>query len=75
MELNAGDEIFLPRNISHTWIQLSDKGKLVYMVQPSGSMEEFFHELNAFTKPPTEQEIQKIHLAHGMKVMGPPLQL
>lgn len=75
MELNAGDSIFLPRNISHTWLQLTDKGKLVYTVQPSGTMEEFFRELNALTKPPTQQEIQNIHMAHGMKVVGPPLSL
>lgn len=73
MELNVGDSIFLPRNIPHTWLQLTDKGKLVYMAQPAGTMEEFFRELNALTKPPTDEEIQNIHMAHGMKVMGPPL--
>jgi quercetin 2,3-dioxygenase len=73
MQLNVGDTIFLPRNIPHTWIQLTDKGKLNYMVQPAGTMEEFFRKMSALTKPPTPEEAQKIHLAHGMKVMGPPL--
>ena len=73
MELNVGDSIFLPRNIPHTWIQLSDKGKLVYMVQPAGTMEEFFREMGMLTKPPTPEEAQKMHMTHGMKVMGPPL--
>lgn len=73
MQLTAGDTIFLPRNIPHTWVQLTDKGKLVYMVQPAGTMEKFFQELNNLTGPPTREEIQKIHIAHGMKVIGPPL--
>lgn len=75
MTVKAGDTVFGPRNVPHTWIQLSDTGKLVYLVQPSGTMEEFFSEFNQFKGPPTEAEIQKIHQAHGMKVLGPPLAL
>ena len=73
--LKAGDTIFLPRNVAHTWIQLSDKGKLLYFVQPSGSIEEFFRKMNALTTPPTEEEAQKLHMAHGIKILGPPLSL
>lgn len=75
MDLSEGDTIFLPRNIPHTWLQLSDKGRLLYLVQPSGTMEEFFRKLGAFTGPPTPDEAQKLHMAHGMKIMGPPLLL
>ncbi len=73
--LKAGDTIFLPRNIPHTWIQLSERGKLLYMLQPAGQLEEFFVKLSAFKGPPTEEELQKISLAHGMKNVGPPLSL
>lgn len=41
MELGSGDTIFLPRNVPHTWIQLTDKGRLVYAVQPAGTLEIF----------------------------------
>jgi quercetin dioxygenase-like cupin family protein len=75
MQLNVGDTIFLPRNIPHTWIQLTDKGRLVYLVQPAGTMEEFFRQMGALTQPPTQEQAQKIHTAHGMKVVGPPLSL
>lgn len=75
MELNTGDTIFLPRNIPHTWIQLSDKGKLIYAVQPAGTLEEFFKEITELKKPPTSAEAQKFHLKHGMKLVGPPLTL
>lgn len=73
--LNQGDTIFLPRKIPHTWIQLSDKGKLIYMVQPAGKMEEFFLKMNELKAPPTEEEFQQITMAHGMKNVGPPLSL
>jgi quercetin 2,3-dioxygenase len=67
--LTPGQTIFLPRNIAHTWIQLTDNGRLIYMLQPAGKMEEFFSYMNNL------KEMNKIHAAHGMKVVGPPLTL
>ncbi len=75
MTLKAGDTIFLPRAVPHTWVQTSDKGKLVYFLQPSGQMEEFFKKMNELKSPPTEALIQEIHQAHGMKVVGPPISI
>jgi quercetin 2,3-dioxygenase len=73
--LKAGDTIFLPRKIPHTWIQTSDQGKLIYMVQPAGKMEDFFLKMNSLKGMPTEEDFQKITLEHGMKNVGPPLSL
>ena len=73
--LKTGDTIFLPRNIPHTWLQLTDKGKLMYTLQPAGKMEEFFKKMNSLKGIPTHQEIDKIHAEHEMKVVGPPLSL
>lgn len=73
--LKAGDTIFLPRNIPHTWLQLTDKGKLMYMLQPAGKMEEFFKAMNALKRPPTKAEVKRISLKHDIKVMGPPLSI
>jgi len=73
--LNAGDTIFLPRQIPHTWIQLSDKGKLIYYLQPAGKMEEFFLAMNNLKERPSQEVMDKIHAEHGMKVVGPPLNL
>ncbi|AEE53108.1 cupin domain-containing protein [Haliscomenobacter hydrossis] len=73
--LSAGDTIFLPRQIPHTWIQLSDQGKLLYMVQPAGKLEEFFVKMNSFKVPPSAEEMQRISNEHGMKNVGPPLTL
>lgn len=71
--LTAGQTIFLPRNIPHTWIQLTDKGKMIYLLQPAGKMEEFFSLMNSLKERPSKEEMDRIHAAHGMKVMGPPL--
>jgi quercetin 2,3-dioxygenase len=73
--LKAGDTIFLPRNIPHTWLQLTDKGKLMYMLQPAGKMEEFFKAMNALKTIPTPEEVNRISAAHDVKVVGPPLTL
>ncbi len=73
--LKAGDSIFLPRKVPHTWLQLSDKGKLIYWVTPAGKMEDFFLKMNSFTKPPTKEEMDKIHIDHDMRTVGPPLYL
>lgn len=73
--LHPGDTIFLPRNIPHTWIQLTDRGRLIYFLQPAGKMEEFFLLMNSLKERPSEAEMQRIHAAHGMKVVGPPLEL
>lgn len=73
--LGAGETIFLPRNIPHTWIQLSDKGRLIYLLQPAGKMEEFFSYMNNLKERPSEAEMNRIHAEHDMKVVGPPLTL
>jgi quercetin dioxygenase-like cupin family protein len=73
--LKAGDTIFLPRNLPHTWLQLTDHGKLIYFLQPAGKMEEFFSYMAALKTRPSEEEMDRIHKSHGMSVLGPPLTL
>jgi quercetin dioxygenase-like cupin family protein len=73
--LQAGQTIFLPRGIPHTWIQLTDKGKLIYFLQPAGKMEEFFSYMNKLKERPGPEEMDRIHAQHQMKVVGPPLTL
>lgn len=73
--LTAGDSIFLPRKVPHTWLQLSDRGKLIYWVTPAGKMEDFFLKMNSFTKPPTAEEMHQIHIDYDMRTVGPPLSL
>ena len=73
--LKVGDTIFLPRNVPHTWRQLSKKGKMFYLLQPGGKYEDFFKKLDALKRPPTEAEAQTFALESDMKFVGPPLAL
>jgi len=71
--LKAGDTIFLPRKVPHAFAQLTDKGKMFFLFQPSGKMEDFFRTLGALTGPPTPEAGAKIFHDHDMEVVGPPL--
>lgn len=72
--LNAGDTIFLPRTVPHTFAQLTDNGKMFFLFQPSGKMEDFFRAIGNLTAPPTPEQGAEIFTDHDMKVVGPPLQ-
>lgn len=72
--LKAGDTIFLPRTVPHAFAQLTDSGKMFFLFQPSGKMEDFFRQLGNLTAMPTPEEAAKIFHQHGMEVVGAPLQ-
>ena len=71
--LSPGDTIFLPRNIPHAFIQLSEKGKMIVSYLPAGKMESFFSVTDKWTTPPTKVEIAKTFADHDMLVVGPAL--
>ena len=73
--MKTGDTIFLPRNIQHAFIQLTEKAKVIVSYLPAGKMEEFFAETDKWTSPPTKDEIVKVFADHEMKVVGPPLEV
>ena len=68
-QLAAGDLIFLPRAVPHTFAQLSDEGRLLFSFQPTGQMEDFFRA--AALAPPSP----RVFADYGMRVVGPPLAL
>ncbi|TAE52428.1 MAG: cupin domain-containing protein, partial [Bacteroidetes bacterium] len=72
--LEAGDMIFLPRNVPHTWAQLTPSGKMLFFFQPAGKMEAFFSTLGKMSGPPASPEAgAKLFTDHDMQVVGPPL--
>jgi mannose-6-phosphate isomerase-like protein (cupin superfamily) len=72
--LRPGDSLFAPRMIPHAWTHVGDEpGTLLLAVQPAGSLEAFFMENCAMDRPPTPEEAERSFAAHGMKVVGPPL--
>jgi quercetin 2,3-dioxygenase len=71
--LKAGDSIFLPRGLPHTFRQLSATGRLRFFYTPAGRMEDFFAALSRLDGPPTPEVAQTLFARHGMRVVGPPL--
>lgn len=71
--LKPGDSLFAPRMVPHVWANLGEKGTLLLAVQPAGSLEAFFREGCEMSGPPTPEEADAAFAAHGMKVVGPPL--
>jgi mannose-6-phosphate isomerase-like protein (cupin superfamily) len=74
--LRPGDSVLAPRKVAHVWASVGDRpGKMAIVFQPAGKMEEFFRELGKLTGPPSQEVVQRLFLAHGMKVVGPPLKI
>lgn len=71
--LTAGDTIFLPRQVPHAFAQTTDTGRMLFMMQPSGKMEDYFRVISKLTAPPIPEQGAKIFADHDMKVVGPPL--
>jgi quercetin dioxygenase-like cupin family protein len=69
----AGDSIFMPKNVPHAFIQLSEKAKMLVLYQPAGKMEEFFKITDRWISPPSREEVNAAFEACNMKVVGPPL--
>lgn len=74
--LRPGDSLFAPRMVPHAWAYVGDTpGTLLLAVQPAGSLEGFFMENCTMKRPPTPEEAERSFAAHGMKVVGPPLEV
>ena len=71
--LNAGDLIFLPRKIQHSWVQISEKGHLYYFLQPAGKMEEFFTRMTEMSADATAEERAQAGIDAGIVNHGPSL--
>jgi quercetin 2,3-dioxygenase len=72
--LGPGDTIFLPRGVPHGFCQLGASGRLRYLYTPAGRMEAFFAALASVDGPPGPAAAEALFAAHGMQVVGPPLQ-
>lgn len=73
--MKVGDTIFLPRNVPHAFIQLTENAKTIVSYMPAGRMEEFFAVTDSWTSLPSKDEIAKTFFDHGMKVVGETLKI
>ncbi|AQG82432.1 cupin domain-containing protein [Spirosoma montaniterrae] len=74
-QAKAGDSVFGPRNIPHSFAKVGEgEGRLLMFFQPAGKMEEFFTKLSeGVSKNMTEPEQDAFREAHGFKRVGPPI--
>jgi quercetin dioxygenase-like cupin family protein len=73
-QMKPGDTIFLPRNVQHAFIQLSETGKVIVSYMPAGKMEDFFKVTDSWTSPPTMEQIETAFEDHDMKIVGSVIQ-
>lgn len=69
--MKAGDTIFLPRNVQHAFIQLTEKAKTIVSYLPAGKMEDFFRLTDSWLTAPSKEEVINAFKDHDMKVVGP----
>ena len=74
--LKPGDSLFAPRKVPHAWAHVSDQpGTLITAVSPAGTFETFIRETTKHATLPPPEEVAKAFEAHGMTVVGPPLEI
>ena len=74
-DLAQGETIFLPRQVPHAWTQVSEKGKMMVILQPAGKLEDFFVTMSGLDHEPSKEEVAAVFAANEMKVVGPPLEI
>ena len=84
--LGARESMFIPRNVEHVWMAVTDPAQILNTYQPAGKIEEFFQVLAKFKELPTPEQamrgtytdeqingMKRLFEAHGMVLSGPPL--
>src|SRR5215472_12823232 len=71
----AGDSVFAQRGIPHSPRLISEQGSLLSVLQPAGSIEEFFRDWAKLLKKvggmPSSEQMAEVFRAHGMEIVGP----
>lgn len=72
--LKPGESMLAPRRVSHVWAHVgAGRGRILVAFMPAGQMEAFFREVTkANAMPPQDPALWR---AHGMELLGPPLQV
>ncbi|MDE3073977.1 MAG: cupin domain-containing protein [Chloroflexota bacterium] len=72
--LRPGDSALAPRRVPHVWAFVGDgRGRMLVAWTPAGAMEAFFREVTKADAMPAQDPA--LWRAHGMQLLGPPLEL
>jgi quercetin dioxygenase-like cupin family protein len=72
---SPGASVFAPRRVPHVWACISETpGRLMALLQPAGTIEQFFRELPSYiARNASIQELAELNRRHGMETLGPRL--
>ncbi len=68
----AGDTIFVPRNMAHAYLTISETGKMLFMVNPTGPIERLFEKFTSYKEMPSIEELVGLQETFGLTIVGPP---
>lgn len=68
-----GDTVFVPRNMPHTYLTISETGRMLFMVNPSGQIEKLFEKLSSYEEMPAIEELIILQETYGLTIVGPPI--
>ena len=80
IELSAGDYLFAPREVPHTYVVRSERARMLATISPGG-LEQLFVSLGApvtGAEPPTDvvmppmDELVRVFAGYGVEILGPP---
>jgi Cupin domain len=74
--LHPGDLVFAPRNVPHAWACVGDTpGTILIGLQPALTFELCMERLGVLSKPLEGEALTRLFAEHGMKIVGPPLEV
>ena len=68
-----GDTLFVPRNMPNTYLTISETGKMLFMVNPTGTVEQLFEGLSSYQERPSMEEVVRLNESLGLKIVGSPI--
>ena len=83
IDLGAGDFLFAPRGVAHSYVVRSERARMLVTLSPSG-VEKLFVSLGApvtSAEPPAGavmppmDELARLFADHGVEILGPPLSI
>jgi quercetin dioxygenase-like cupin family protein len=72
IKASAGDFVFGPRNVPHTFYQLSKKAHMIFSYNPAGKMEDIMRAMTKFF-PHNIEEFAKAAAENDVPFVGPPM--
>jgi mannose-6-phosphate isomerase-like protein (cupin superfamily) len=69
---SAGDVVFGPRNVPHTFYQKSKKARMIFSYNPAGKMETIMNEMTKLM-PANPQAFAKVCAENDVPFVGPPM--